>query len=104
MEHVVEQRKTKRGVSMEIEPPFPRRLERATYIETHQAVEKAHAGPDAGEWPPPREAIARARAAHVPEQHDAGARPRVRQLEAAAPKGVADRCRATIAAQRAGST
>src|SRR5437588_8633865 len=104
MEHAVEQCKSKRGVSIEIQPPFPGRLHRAAYIETHQAVEKAHAGPDAREWPPPREAIARARAADVPEQHDAGARPRVRQLETAAPKGVADRCRATIAAQRAGST
>src|SRR5438105_9076485 len=104
MEHVVERRKSKRGVSIKIQSPFPGRLERAADIETHQAVEKAHASPDAREWPPPREAIARARAAHVPEQHDAGARPRVRQLETAAPKGVADRCRAAIAAQRAGST
>src|SRR5207253_6462705 len=103
MEHAVQRRKSKRGVSIEIQPPFPGRLHRAADIETHQAVEKAHAGPDAGEWPPPREAIARARAADVPEQHDTGARPRVRQLEAAAPKGVADRCRTTIAAQRAGS-
>src|SRR5438270_12450289 len=99
MKHIVQRRKLKRCVSIEIQPPFPGRLERATYIETHQAVEKAHAGPDAREWPPPREAIARARAPHVPEQHDAGARPCVRQLEAAAPKGVADRCCATIAAQ-----
>src|SRR3989442_4180707 len=48
--------------------------------------------------------IAWARAADVPEQHDAGGRPRVGQLQTGAPEGVAGRSRSTVSPQRARST
>src|SRR3989449_5986853 len=99
MKRAVLRRKLERCVGIQIQTPTGRRPDGARDIEPDQPVDEARAHADADEGPGQRELLARTRASHVGEHHDARGGPAVRQLEPRAPKRVAARRVAAVAAQ-----
>src|SRR3989441_4798930 len=99
MKRAVLRRKSERCVGIQIQTPTGRRPDSTREIEPDHPVDEARAHAAAGEGPGQRELLARTRASHAGEEHDARSGPTVRKLEPRAPKRVAARRVAAIAAQ-----
>src|SRR5205814_2114021 len=70
------------------------------HVDAHEPIDETRPDAEAHQRVRERQLLARARARHVAEQHEARGRPAIRQLEPGAPECIATRPRAAIAAQR----